>query len=196
MLQAITLTEQALRQHGSADQAAAVPSGATQNAPSTSAGADPGRKRKSRFDDSGRGASDLNSGALPQQVIDQIRYAKARSALEGRAPAGWALGYECLARGPAGTWELARVTGVTASGGFRVEFAASPGQVDEVHRSDAKPHDSKVCMLTEASVPASANAASTVRVVILLNTRRNCKHVTWLQLFWLLRAVRGTAATC
>jgi hypothetical protein len=78
-------------------------------------------------------------------VVDQIRYAKARSALEGRAPAGWALGYDCLARGAAGAWELARVTGVTPAGGFKVEFTATPGQTHEVHRADVKPHDSRVC---------------------------------------------------
>lgn len=152
MPQAITLTEQALRQHGSADQAAAASSGAMEGAPSTEAApAEPSRKRKSRFEDmeSTAGASQPTTSALPQQVVDQIRYAKARSALEGRAPAGWALGYDCLARGPSGAWEVARITGITPTGGFRVELTASPGQIEEVHRADVKPHDSKVCLRTE-----------------------------------------------
>ena len=115
--------------------------------PSTSV-AQPTRKRKSRFDDGGSAADGKpGTSALPQQVVDQIRCAKARSALEGRAPAGWALGYDCMARGPAGAWHLARVTGVTPAGGFKVEFKSSPGQVEEVHRADVKPHDSTACLL-------------------------------------------------
>jgi hypothetical protein len=163
-MQAITLTEQLLRQHGSAQQPVQGEAGGETSAASPSGTAEIGRKRKSRFDSgltiNGSGSGTGTNSALPQQVIDQIRYAKARSALEGRAPAGWALGFECLARGPAGKWEAARVTAVTQLGNFRVEFEGNEGAIEEVHRADVKPRDSTVRIQCTALVHGTVHRIS------------------------------------
>lgn len=152
-MQAISLTEQALQQQEAAGRQPQHAAG-----PSTDANAqDPetGRKRKSRFDAGPDGAA--ANGALPQQVVDQIKSAKARSALDGRAPPGWAIGHNCLARGVSGQWEAGRVAAVSPAGGFLIEFDAQPGVPVEVHRADAKPRDFKVLI----PLPVVATCCST-----------------------------------
>lgn len=139
-VQAISLTEQALQQQEAAGRPAQCTAG-----PSTDAEdhhPELGRKRKSRFDAGPEGAA--ANGALPQQVVDQIKSAKARSALDGRAPPGWAIGHNCLARGISGQWEAGKVAAVSPAGGFLIEFDSQPGVPVEVHRADAKPRDFKV----------------------------------------------------
>lgn len=152
-LQAIFLTEQALQQQQGAATGAQPEAG-----PSTDADAhepDIGRKRKSRFDSGPEGAT--VNGALPQQVIDQIKSAKARSALDGRAPPGWAIGHNCLARGASGQWERGKVAAVSPAGGFLIEFDSQPGVPVEVHRADAKPRDFKVQIAKHLPVADAAH---------------------------------------
>eukprot|EP00892_Ulva_mutabilis_P009372 jgi/Ulvmu1/6807/UM031_0010.1 len=137
--EAISLTEQALKQQEGAATQAQHTAG-----PSTDADAqqpEVGHKRKSRFDSGPEGIT--VNGALPQQVVDQIKSAKARSALDGRAPPGWAIGHNCLARGSSGQWEPGKVAAVSPAGGFLIAFDAQPGIPVEVHRADAKPRDFK-----------------------------------------------------
>ena len=96
------------------------------------------------------------------QVLDQIRAAKARSALEGSAPMGWALGFPCLARDSAGHWQPAQVRAVTADGQFEVAWdgsggVSSDGGTTVVHKVDARPRDTGVRSVDTARIdPALA----------------------------------------
>lgn len=99
-----------------------------------------GKKRKSRFDTTGAGAA----GALPTQVLSQIRSAKARSALEGHAPMGWAIGFPCMARDSSGRWAAAQVAAVTADGSFTVTWDGDGGETATVHKTDCRPRDTAV----------------------------------------------------
>jgi hypothetical protein len=91
------------------------------------------------------------------QVVDHIRAAKARSALEGHAPMGWAIGYACLARDSGGCWAAATVTAVTADGHFQVLWLEG-SEVGVVHKVDCRPQDTGVCpllLLLLLTLPAS-----------------------------------------
>ena len=138
-MQAIALTTAALQGHERQGSAAAA---------STSAalveGGVAGKKRKSRFDTAGSGAA----GALPTQVLSQIRSAKARSALEGHAPMGWAIGFPCLARDASGHWAAAQVSAVTADGSFTVAWDGGDGGSVTVHKADCRPRDTGVRLTT------------------------------------------------
>ncbi|KAI8462431.1 MAG: hypothetical protein J3K34DRAFT_527755 [Monoraphidium minutum] len=62
-------------------------------------------------------------GVLPENVADQIRRAQQRSALTGQAPAGWAVGGECLAYYAAdGQWYPGVVESVSEDGKFVVLY--------------------------------------------------------------------------
>lgn len=132
-VQAISLTEGAL-----ADHAEGTTAGSSDAVASGGGGAS--RKRKSRFESF---TSSASAGALPMQVVDHIRAAKARSALEGHAPMGWAIGYACLARDSGGHWDVATVTAVTADGHFQVQRHEGSA-LEEVHKVDCRPQDTGV----------------------------------------------------
>ena len=81
-------------------------------------------------------------------MLDQIRTAKARSALEGKAPMGWAIGYPCTARlesVASGAWQPAQVTAVTPDGQFQIAWdgagGAGMGGAATVRREDCRPRD-------------------------------------------------------
>lgn len=59
---------------------------------------------------------------LPKQVANQIRWAQQKAALSGQAPPAWAIGAPCIARHSDGEQYPAKITGVTATGSFVVQF--------------------------------------------------------------------------
>ena len=120
-----------------------------------------GRKRRSRFDAAdGDAAAASAGGALPMQVLDQIRSAKARSALEGSAPMGWAIGYPCLARDAGGQWQPATVAAVTADGHFQVSWQDAAAGMAVVHKVDCRPPDTGVRSSAALLVGAVTNKVS------------------------------------
>jgi hypothetical protein len=136
-MQAITVTESALEEFETA-----------QAGTSSEAAAEPPKKRRSRFD--APESSSSAPGALPMQVLDQIRVAKARSALEGHAPMGWAIGYPCVARDPSGHWAPATVSAVTPEGYFQIVWEGSSGAPVTMHKADCRPRDAAVCPQPQA----------------------------------------------
>jgi len=72
------------------------------------------------------------AAALQGNVADQIKKAQQRSALAGQAPAGWAVGAECLAYyATDAQWYPARVESVTEGGNFVVVYEGY-GNTEEV----------------------------------------------------------------
>jgi hypothetical protein len=176
-VQAITVTEAALAEFEAA-----------QAGPSNSVPIEEGqstRKRRSRFDAQER--TSAAPGALPMQVLDQIRVAKARSALEGNAPMGWAIGFPCAARDASGHWSPASVTAVTPEGYFQILWKDGTGVPVTMHKADCRPRDAAVSPL-----PNGSETAFLLRLVLrlVLSSKYKSKskfHVLRLDLRLVLR---------
>jgi survival-of-motor-neuron-related-splicing factor 30 len=69
------------------------------------------------------GGAAAAAAMLPGGVAEQIKRAQQRQALQGHAPAGWAVGAECLAYyATDGQWYPAKVESVTEDGKFVVVY--------------------------------------------------------------------------
>lgn len=97
------------------------------------------RKRRSRFEPMSAASDGINP-ALPAHLVAQIRFAKARSALQGQGPKSWAVGAACQARYSDGQWYNATVKSLTAEGQYLVNWDGSENH-ESVDTVDARPRD-------------------------------------------------------
>jgi survival-of-motor-neuron-related-splicing factor 30 len=123
----ISLTRELLadakQQHG-----AAASGGAASAGPSGSGAAPAAAPGSAPVAAAGAAAGAL----LPGNVAEQIKRAQQRQALQGHAPAGWAVGADCIAYyATDGQWYPAKVEAVTEDGKFVVLYEGY-GNTEEV----------------------------------------------------------------
>ena len=128
--QAIALTENVLSEYATEEPSSSQP-------PEEAAAAS--RKRRSRFEPLTADAEAFNP-ILPVDLVTQIAYAKARSALQGQGPPSWAVGADCVARYSDGQWQNAHIQSLSPEGLFVVLFDRSQA-VEAVAPMDCKPRD-------------------------------------------------------